>query len=124
MRHNAVADEFIDDAIVAEYDVGHRLQILVQLSQQLDRIGFFGERGETPDVGKQDRQLLLFTLEIEIVQAIHDIADQLRRDVAFERAARARKFAVDRDVTIAGVAGKGKRGGEQGADMGSQRKCA
>ena len=66
MRHDAVADEFIDDAVITEDDVGHRLQILVELRQQLGGIGLFGERRETAHVGEEDGEFFLLAFEIEI----------------------------------------------------------
>src|SRR5204863_8755685 len=59
MRHDAVADELIHDAVVLENDIGHRLQILVELLEQIDGIGALRQRGETADVGEEDGELFL-----------------------------------------------------------------
>src|SRR5262249_36614125 len=80
VRHDAIANELVHDAVVLEDDIGHSFQILVELLEQAHGIGFLGKGRKTSHVGEEDRQFASFSVESEGVQVVEHISDKLRRD--------------------------------------------
>src|SRR6266705_127126 len=52
-RDDAVADKFIECAVVPKNDVGHRGQVFIQLPDQFFFVRFLTQSGETDDVGEK-----------------------------------------------------------------------
>ena len=53
-RHDGVADELVQGAIVLEYRRSHPAQVFVQLRDELFRVRAFGEGCEPDNVREQD----------------------------------------------------------------------
>ena len=84
--HHRIADVLVHRAVVGVDHLGHRGEEAVQVVAQQLRVHVLRHPREAPDVGEQDRQFLVATLERDVVRILRHALDQLRRDVLAEQA--------------------------------------
>ncbi len=96
--HDAVADEFVDDAIVAAHHGFHGAQVGVDEAEVFRRQDGFGQRGEIADVREQERHFLLDV----IAQADIDNAGAFEQaqELARHKAAIRHFSSVQRDLFV------------------------
>ena len=88
MRHESVADEFVERAAVGEDDPHHAVEVFVELIDERDGIGgALGERREAAHIGEKNGDD--FALAAERMEDALALIEQLVRDVARRRSARA-----------------------------------
>src|SRR5439155_8616919 len=105
-RHDGVANELIESAVVLKNDIGHRAQVFIQLPDQFLRIGFLAHGGETDDVRKKNRRRHARTFERVVVAAgiLQNFFDQILGNVTLERASSAQLFhALNRVIDPEGA---------------------
>lgn len=61
--HDGVANEFFDGAAVVKDDLLHRRELAVDEFRRLLRCEAFAQRGQTREIGEQQRQLAVFAAE-------------------------------------------------------------
>src|SRR5687768_18169152 len=77
-RHDPIAHELVERALVLEHGLDHLLEVLVQHLDQRLRPGAFAHPRETADVGVEHRALLhersaLLDLELAAEHALGDV---------------------------------------------------
>ena len=93
-RQDGVADEFVDRAAPGEDVVDHEREVFVQLGDKLGRIHLFGHGGKPAQIGHDQRDAFALTAQLAEIglRIIEHFADDVFRDVGFERAADAEFF--------------------------------
>ena len=81
-RHDAIADIFVDRALVARDDLRHRRQKMVHEMGQGLRIHPFREGREAPDVAEHDRHDPHLAAERELFRMARELGDIMRRHIA------------------------------------------
>ncbi len=101
MRHQAVADEFVERAAIGEHDAHHPVEIFVELLDELDRVGALGERGKAAQIGEEHGDRLAHTAAERLERAlaiVEQLANDVFRNVTLERAPRARAVEPLADI--------------------------
>src|SRR5262249_26355713 len=86
-RHHAVADIFVDRAVVIEDGPARRRVDGPDERDDAFRRARFGEAGEVPHIGEQDRQRAYLAAEGDPLRFLDEPLDDRRRDEAAEYAA-------------------------------------
>ena len=82
-RHDRVADELVDHAMMGEDALDHAAEVLVQEVEQRARVHALADAGEGADVGEQHRHRHELAAQVDV--ALHQVVGDLPRDVATER---------------------------------------
>ena len=84
-RHHHVADEFIDRSLVLEHDFDHAREVLIELADQFLGVSLLGHRGESADVGEQNRHLPALAPQLRPVGMCHQLRVDVPRHVSAEQ---------------------------------------
>src|SRR5690606_14964685 len=67
-------------------DIRHPSEVVVQEGREFFRVHLLRKAREAPDVGEEDREILLFPSDREFLRILHDRVDDRRRNVLRESA--------------------------------------
>src|SRR5262245_65052772 len=80
-NEDRVTDEFVDRAAVLERDFGHLGKVFIEQQRELLWLQAFRGCGKIIDIGKEDRELLAFGMNDDVLLAAEGALVSLRRAV-------------------------------------------
>jgi len=80
-RHNCIADELVDGAATAPHCLGHRFEVEPERPRELVRREALRQRGETLEVGKEDRQFAQLATQRRFTVRRVELAHHVERRV-------------------------------------------